>query len=86
MQVYDTARARHLLAGLQAQAFEVLMFLKGLESLELLEWDAGASEPRVIFTCHVQVSVPRPSLPCVLLPPWSGFLKEVCTIICQMCV
>lgn len=58
-QVYTADKVRRLLRDLHEECFEVLLFLKSIQRLEILEWDAADDSPRCLYSCRVQV--PRSS-------------------------
>ena len=43
-----------LLKALHQEAFHIILFLKSVQCLEVVEWQAGAASPVLQYTCRVQ--------------------------------
>ena len=54
LQVYTPEKVQVLLQALHQEAFHIMLFLKSVQCLEVVEWQAGAASPVLQYTCRVQ--------------------------------
>lgn len=53
-QVYTPEKVKVLLQALHQEAFHIMLFLKSVQCLEVVEWQAGAASPVLQYSCRVQ--------------------------------
>ena len=54
VQVYTPEKVQVLLQALYQEAFHIMLFLKRVQCIEVVEWQAGAASPVLQYTCRVQ--------------------------------
>ncbi|KAK9808692.1 hypothetical protein WJX72_002029 [[Myrmecia] bisecta] len=58
-QAYDTHKVQALLASLQHEAMDIMLFLKTVQRLEIHEWRPGQAEPTRLYSCHLANTMPQ---------------------------
>ena len=53
VQAYNPAKVQAMLGALQAEAASTMLFLRSLESLEILAWHPGQAAPESTFSCSL---------------------------------
>ena len=59
MQVYTPEKVQGMLQQLEQEAFQMMLFLKSVERLEVLHWPADATQPSTVYTCTLQDVTPQ---------------------------
>jgi len=58
MQVYGAQKTEELLGALTEEAVGIMLFLKSVESIQVLHWHQGQAEASLQFSCSIRDPTP----------------------------